>query len=1313
MSFNLERFRYQGNERKRKDRALTQDRSGSAKSKQDKENKPSSTAPGTMQGQQTPEPDCQAPVLKTSVQTVEAVEEWETSREWYMGDEEMEEGIRTPSPLDLTMASCLTRQTDKGSAQKQKHGSVDSSDCEESANEMERPGKRKKQDTSTAGVDSGDCEESDNEMERPRKRKKQDTSTAGVDSSDCEESDNEMERPNRWKKQDTSTAAVDSGDCEESDNEMERPGRWKKQDTSTAGVDSSDCEESDNEMERPRKKKKQDTSTAGVDSSDCEESDNEMERPNRWKKQDTSTAAVDSGDCEESDNEMERPGRWKKQDTSTAGVDSGDCEESDNEMERPGKRKKQDTFTAGVDSGDCEESDNEMERPDKSKKQDTSTAAVDSGDSEESDSEMERPGKRKKQDTSTAGVDSGDSEESDSEMERPGKRKKQDISTAGVDSGDCEESDSEMERPGKRKKQDTSTAAVDSSDCEESDSEMERPRKRKKQDTSMAAVDSGDSEESDSEMERPGKRKKQDTSTAGGTLAHRAAHQVAPSGQDKKAPSSVDQGIMVRKLQKVFPELDREELRDILQQHNWNMEQALDELYLSSDLDEPPSSPEVRVTKPVIQQPVTVAHRTGKGACPRNVTKKADKRVTAAKAKKTGRKARGGMTANTSDSTSEEEGNSDFEDSSGDDSDRTDTMDSDLKASIVKFFQQASMDELSLIRSCSQKTAQKIIELRPYRSWRDLERAFQEKNNLSDRLLSGCKVVLKERWVVLELMKKCEAIAGKMMKDLASLIQGGSASYSQPTILNSKMQLKPFQLVGLHWLNLLHQNKLSGILADEMGLGKTIQAISFLASLYQTGNKGPHLIAAPASTIDNWVRELNLWCPKLKVLPYRGNFEERTCLRHDILRRLVDFNVIICTYNMTVGTSSDRGFFHKLKLQYAVFDEGHMLKNMNTMRYLHLMEINAKYRLLLTGTPLQNNLLELMSLLNFIMPSLFSSSTSQTAKLFSAKSSEQSSFEKDRIAHAKLILKPFILRRLKSEVLKQLPAKVKKVEFCPMSEKQQKLYSTFLETLKSSAVGKPKSLNFMMMQLRKMANHPLLHRQYYTSEKLAAMSHLMLKEPTHHDADPALILEDMEVMSDFELHCLCQRYPGLESYQLQSDLLCDSGKFALLTELLASLKQKGDRVVLFSQFRTMLDIMEAFLQQLGHSYIRMDGCTPIADRIVLIDKYNNTSEIFVFLLSTRAGGQGINLTSANVVILHDIDWNPYNDRQAEDCCHRVGQTKTVQVFRLVSQDTIEVNLLQISQKKLRLEQDISAAEEGKEGDLCEDIASLLKTVLGL
>ncbi|XP_048857252.1 SWI/SNF-related matrix-associated actin-dependent regulator of chromatin subfamily A containing DEAD/H box 1A isoform X2 [Brienomyrus brachyistius] len=1192
MSFNLERFRCRGNERKRKHLALTQDRRGSAKSKQDKENTPSSTAQGTMQGQQTAEPDCQAPVLKTSVQTVEDWEEGEASREWCTGDEEMEEVIRTPSPLDLTLASCLTRQTDKGSAQKRKHGSVDSGNSEESGNEMERPNKKKKKDTSMAGVYSGDSEENDNEMERLGKKN-------------------------------TSMAGVYSGDSEDNDNEMERLG-----------------------------------------------------------KKNTSMAGVYTGDSEDNDNEMERLG--KKKNASMAGVYSGDSEENDNEMERPGKKN-------------------------------TSMAGVYSGDSEENDNEMERPGKKKKKDTSMAGVYSGDSEENDNEMERPGKKKKKNASMAGVYSGDSEENDNEMERPGKKN-------------------------------TSMAGVYSGDSEDNDNEMERPGKKKKQDTATAGATIPHSSAFQVAPSGRDKKkpslvngrimvrklqmaapepdgdvrkpnpgkkGPSLVDQGILVRKLQKAFPELDREELRDILQQHNWNMEQALDELYLSSDLDESPSCPEVRVRRPVVQQPVTGAQGAGERADPPAVAKKAGMKVTAAKAKVARRKGRGQTAADSYASTSEEEGSRDFEGSLDDDSDGGGNMDSELKAGIVEFFQQASVDELSLIRSCSRTKAQKIMQLRPFCSWRDLERAFHRGNQLSYKLLSGCKVVLKERRMVLEVMKNCEAIAGKMMKDLALLIQRGAASYSQPTVLNSKMQLKPFQLVGLHWLTLLHQNKLSGILADEMGLGKTVQTISFLASLYQAGLKGPHLITVPASTLGNWVRELSLWCPKLKVLTYQGNMEERRYLRRNILRRQVDFNVIISTYNMTIGCSGDRGLFKKLKLQYAVFDEGHLLKNMDTVRYFHLMEINAQYRLLLTGTPLQNNLLELMSLLNFIMPSVFSSSTSQIAKLFSAKSSEHGSFEKDRIAHAKLLLKPFILRRVKSEVLKQLPAKVEKVELCPMSEKQQKLYSTLLVTLKSSATSEPKVLKTMMMQLRKMANHPLLHRQYYTNEKLAAMSQLMLKEATHHDANPTLIQEDMEVMSDFELHRLCQQYPILESYELQMDLLCDSGKFALLTELLASLKQKGDRVVLFSQFTMMLDIMETFLQHLGHSFIRLDGSTPVADRIVLIDKYNNNSEIFVFLLSTRAGKEGINLASANVVILHDIDLNPYNDKQAEDRCHRVGQTRTVQVFRLVSQESIEVNLLQISQRKLKLEQDVTAAEEGKQGNLSEDMASLLKTVLGL
>lgn len=638
----------------------------------------------------------------------------------------------------------------------------------------------------------------------------------------------------------------------------------------------------------------------------------------------------------------------------------------------------------------------------------------------------------------------------------------------------------------------------------------------------------------------------------------------------------------------------------------------------------------------------------------------------------------------------------------------------DVKTEILSFFQDASIDELSLIAGCSVKKAQRIVELRPFDSWESLWDVFHKGNGLSDDLLQGCRVVLKERKVILGLMSKCQTISTRMVKQVTAVMENGTGSTKQPSLLNSQLLLKPYQLIGLKWLMLLNEHGLSGILADEMGLGKTIQAIAFLAQLYEIGIEGPHLITVPSSTLDNWVRELRLWCPALEVLIYYGSVEERRYLKHDILNGDLHFNVIVTTYNLAIGNDNDRSLFRKLRLNYAIFDEGHMLKNMNTLRYRHLMSINAEHRLLLTGTPLQNNLLELMSLLNFIMPTMFSSSTMQLSKMFSMKShEEQSRFERDRITQAKLIMKPFILRRVKSEVLKQLPAKEEKIEFCSMSEKQQALYEALFKKLKSTTIGEKRELCNVMMQLRKMANHPLLHRQYYTTEKLQAMSQLMIKEPTHHDANPALIQEDMEVMTDFELHRLCQQYSSISSFQLDTSLLLDSGKFVHLKDLLSSLKSQGDRVVLFSQFTMMLDIVEVFLKHLQHRYVRLDGQTPIADRIVLIDEYNTDPDIFVFLLSTRAGGLGINLTSANVVILHDIDCNPYNDKQAEDRCHRVGQTRTVQVIKLISKDSIEDCILQLGHKKLKLEQDMTAADQDGEGTIPEDMASLLKASLGL
>ncbi|XP_018525166.1 SWI/SNF-related matrix-associated actin-dependent regulator of chromatin subfamily A containing DEAD/H box 1A [Lates calcarifer] len=877
-----------------------------------------------------------------------------------------------------------------------------------------------------------------------------------------------------------------------------------------------------------------------------------------------------------------------------------------------------------------------------------------------------------------------------------------------------------------------------------------------------------------------------------------------------KEPSWERQEAMVRRLQKKFPDQDKEELRMVLQEHDWNVEDALQVLQMFSDPDNTsfssPESEEKKSSKSKSKDKSSRDHRKlnrhnghgdsknrndrkdsknqrhvseteedstddseatkdsedesgsedGEGSKHRSGTstlstwikKSSDTVLSSSSVKKKTtssslpsssssaaqmlskfasgtsiaknqaaerkRKARASdehVSSEGEDDDEEDTVSSEFEDSD-DELDSKGGM-TEIKKEILAFFQDASIDELSLIAGCSVKKAQKIVELRPFDSWESLIEVFHKENGLSEDLLLGCRVVLKERKVVLGLMSKCETISSKMVKQVTEVMEKGTGAMKQPSVLNSQFQMKPYQLIGLKWLLLLHEHKLSGILADEMGLGKTIQAIAFLAQLYQNGIEGPHLITVPSSTLDNWVRELKLWCPSLSVLVYYGSVEDRRYLRHDILNEDVDFNVIVTTYNLAIGNDYDRSLFRKLRLKYAVFDEGHMLKNMNSLRYRHLMAINAEHRLLLTGTPLQNNLLELMSLLNFIMPSMFSSSTTQLSKMFSMKShEEQSRFERDRISQAKLIMKPFILRRVKSEVLKQLPAKEEKVEFCSMSEKQQALYQTLFKKLKTSTNGEKRELCNVMMQLRKMANHPLLHRQYYTTEKLKAMSKLMLKEPTHFDADAALIQEDMEVMSDFELHRLCQQYSSISSYQLENNLLLDSGKFHHLTELLASLKNKGDRVVLFSQFTMMLDIVEVLLRHLKHRYVRLDGSTPIADRIVLIDEFNTDPDIFVFLLSTRAGGLGINLTSANVVILHDIDCNPYNDKQAEDRCHRVGQTRTVQVIKLISKDSIEDCILQLGQKKLKLEQDMTTAEQG-EGTIPEDMASLLKASLGL
>ena len=272
----------------------------------------------------------------------------------------------------------------------------------------------------------------------------------------------------------------------------------------------------------------------------------------------------------------------------------------------------------------------------------------------------------------------------------------------------------------------------------------------------------------------------------------------------------------------------------------------------------------------------------------------------------------------------------------------------------------------------------------------------------------------------------------------------------------------------------MHKQSLNGILADEMGLGKTIQTIAFLAHLKEMGEEGPHLIVVPSSTLENWRKELELWAPDIKIVTYWGAQDERRHLRLQLVQDELDYDVILTTYNMVVSSPEDRVLFKKMEFCYVVFDEAHMLKNMASQRYEQLMKIRCSRKLLLTGTPLQNNLVELMSLLIFVMPGMFAKRKDQLKRMFSLfpKSQDDTErcqkilflqiffcnfsisrthYEKDRIAHAKRIMKPFFLRRLKVDVLTDLPNKVASVERVPMSQRQSELYYQLVTDYKDRA----------------------------------------------------------------------------------------------------------------------------------------------------------------------------------------------------------------------------------------------------------------------
>uniref|UniRef100_A0A6A7FRK7 SWI/SNF-related matrix-associated actin-dependent regulator of chromatin subfamily A containing DEAD/H box 1 homolog n=1 Tax=Hirondellea gigas TaxID=1518452 RepID=A0A6A7FRK7_9CRUS len=695
-----------------------------------------------------------------------------------------------------------------------------------------------------------------------------------------------------------------------------------------------------------------------------------------------------------------------------------------------------------------------------------------------------------------------------------------------------------------------------------------------------------------------------------------------------------------------------------------------------------------------------------------------------------------------------------------------------MREVVLSFLNDSTEAEICTIPGCSKKKVMIIIAHRPYTDWDHLVEVFRREKHIVPDMLNGVKNVLQKRNVVNQLMKRCQYISADIQNTVTCLMGGketDAAITKQPALLNKQMQLKGYQMVGLNWLSLMKQHGLNGVLADEMGLGKTIQAIAYLAHIEETEQpQDLSLIVVPSSTLENWARELELWCPSLGVLMYHGSQEERRGMRVQILSDHVEENthIVLTTYNMISSCADDRNLFKRFKFHTVIFDEAHMLKNMNSQRFENLMKINAECRILLTGTPLQNNLVELMSILVFVMPQLFEGRKEELKQVFTmfpkSDEREKGQYESKRIEQAKKIMKPFFLRRLKVDVLKDLPAKTEVMLVVSMSKRQHALYHTVVTVLSKKAkemkgkldnieldeledpesgVVKKKGIERtpekkkktvatndedaaanagsckqgessanMLMTLRRLTNHPLLHRSLYDDATILQLSKI-LKKTTHSASILSYIVEDFSYMSDFEIHQTCLMYKAIEQYKLNKEQILDSGKFEKLDGLLPEMKKRGDRVLIFSQFVIMLNIVEEYMRIRGYKFLRLDGQTPVTERQDMIDQFNEDGEIFVFLLSTRAGGLGINLTSANTVILHDIDFNPYNDRQAEDRCHRVGQTRPVTVIRFITKDSIEEGIRSIAQSKLELEREVTGLKDDQQRK--GDVVTLLKAALGI
>ncbi|XP_042624458.1 lymphocyte-specific helicase [Cyprinus carpio] len=584
----------------------------------------------------------------------------------------------------------------------------------------------------------------------------------------------------------------------------------------------------------------------------------------------------------------------------------------------------------------------------------------------------------------------------------------------------------------------------------------------------------------------------------------------------------------------------------------------------------------------------------------------------------------------------------------------------------------------------------------------------------------------------------------KQMLDPERTVNGQPVPAPQPKLFTGGV-MRWYQVEGIEWLRMLWENGINGILADEMGLGKTIQCIAHIAMMVEKKVLGPFLVVAPLSTLPNWISEFKRFTPEVSVLLYHGPQKERMDLVKKIRQAQGPLRmcpVVVTSFEIAMR---DRKLLQRFHWNYMIVDEGHRIKNLNCRLVQELKMLMTDNKLLLTGTPLQNNLSELWSLLNFLLPDVFDdlksfeswfdiSTITSDAENIVANEREQNILH---MLHQ--ILTPFLLRRLKSDVTLEVPPKKEIVVYAPLTNKQEAFYMAIVNKtiakllgLKKddsapvplTSSGRPKRRARKVVDYYESNTDSVKDLEKYLEKVQKEMDSQASSSPVVDVSMPVDAQVNLKLQNILMLlkRCCNHAYlieypldPATGEFKIDEQLVETSGKFLILDRMLPELKKRGHKVLIFSQMTSILDILMDYCYLRGYDYSRLDGSMSYTDRDENMKKFSSDPEVFLFLLSTRAGGLGINLTAADTVIIFDSDWNPQADLQAQDRCHRIGQTKPVMVYRLITANTIDEKILERASAKRKLEKMVihknkfkGSKAELKQTKSCVDLNELVE-----